>query len=685
MVSKRTGPTYVIGTGLSHDGSTCLLVDGVVEVAIEKERLTRVKHDGYGDRSAMQYVLDAAGISLDDVAVVVQNENFGMFHDGNTYYSGEERLLTEDTRVVTISHHLAHAYSAFGASPFDDTSVLVVDGCGNSYEDCMDIAPGTSRCDVPKALEHLYFEKDSYYHSAGNGLTAVAKDFSEWGAKGSAVGPPTTLHSIGGLYNGFSKYVFGNMDDAGKLMGLAPYGRLGRYTEPLFDLEGGRIFVRRDSLQDFNTPARSPDHLKQNFDHFADIARWVQFEVERALLYLVRDRIANSPSRNLSYSGGVALNAVANRRILQETDVERLFVQPAAGDNGLALGCAYYGWMQVLGQERVRATGSVFLGVTYAKEQIKSALQNVSDRVEVSDLTNESSDMLSTVADLLASGKVVGWYQEGAEFGPRALGHRSILAHPGIDGLRDFVNLRIKFREDFRPFAPSVLAERAEEIFECTGHDYPYMLFVFNTRAEWLSRLGNVVHRDGSARLQTVSRERDPLYHDLLVMFEAATGCPVLLNTSMNKRGMPIVETPEEAVALFLEGGLDVLVLGDIVVTKAGQHSIDSRDRSSRSTLKADDVPLIGGRIRELSLVYDLSDMPISGIENSSVAPTLRFVDTAESIEIEPAAYRFLALCDGCRNYEDIAISLGISMANLIEIADPLRRAGLVAHLASGA
>ncbi len=582
-MSKRTGPTYVLGTGLSHDGSTCLLVDGVVEFAIEKERLTRVKHDGNGDRTTMQYVLDAAGITLDDVAVVVQNENFGMFHDGNSAYSGEERLLTGDTRVVTISHHLAHAYSAFGASPFDETSVLVVDGCGNSYEDCIDIAPGTSRCDVPEPLEHLYFEKDSYYHAAGNGLTTVSKDFSEWGAKGRAVEPPTTLHSIGGLYNGFSKYVFGNMDDAGKLMGLAPYGRLGRFSEPLFDLDGGRIFVRRDSLRHFKTPARSPDELKQRFDYYADVARWVQFEVERALLYLVRDRIADSPSRNLAYAGGVALNAVANRRILEETDVEHLFVQPAAGDNGLALGCAYYGWTQVLGEKRVRPTGSVFLGVDYPKERVVSALQGISNRVEVDDFTGQTPAMLGAVADLLASGKVVAWYQGRAEFGPRALGHRSILAHPGIDGLRDFINLRIKFREDFRPFAPSVLAENVEEIFECTGSDYPYMLFVFNTRTEWLPRLGNVVHRDGSARVQTVSRQSDPLYRDLLATFEAATGCPVLLNTSLNKRGMPIVETPEEAVALFLEGGLDVLVLGDIVATKSVQrsstHDIEVADR----------------------------------------------------------------------------------------------------------
>src|SRR5260370_11270804 len=228
-------PVYVLGTGLSHDGSVCLLADGKVVLAIEKERITRRKHDGGTDKAAMQYFLDWAGITLNDIALVVQNENFGMFGDGNTAYDGEDRLLTDATRVVTISHHLAHAYSAYGASGFDQASVFVIDGCGNAYEHCIDLAPGTLLGNIPPGLEHIYYEKDSYYTSEDGTLRTVAKDFSPWGARGRALSPPTTLHSIGGVYQAFSYYVFGDFSDSGKLMGLAPYGEPHQFDFPLFE------------------------------------------------------------------------------------------------------------------------------------------------------------------------------------------------------------------------------------------------------------------------------------------------------------------------------------------------------------------------------------------------------------------------------------------------------------------
>ncbi len=225
-------PTYVLGSGLSHDGSVCLLADGKIVLALEKERITRVKHDGGNDRAIMAYVLDCAGITLDQVALVVQNENFGMFCSGNTVYSDEPRLLTDATRVVTISHHLAHAYSALGASGFDQASVLVIDGCGNSYEDCMDIAEGSLLGEMPDGLGHVHYEKDSYYTSVDGILRAVAKDFSPWGTQGRPLSPPFTLHSIGGVYQAFSLYAFGDFGDSGKLMGLAPYGEAGPLRLP---------------------------------------------------------------------------------------------------------------------------------------------------------------------------------------------------------------------------------------------------------------------------------------------------------------------------------------------------------------------------------------------------------------------------------------------------------------------
>ena len=274
-------PIYVLGTGLSHDGSVCLLADGKVVLAIEKERVTRLKHDGGNDAAAMQYVLDWTGLTLDDITLVVQNENFGMFCDGNTSYNNEDRLLTDATRVVTISHHLAHAYSAIGASGFDQASVFVVDGCGNSYEDCMDVAQGTLLGEIPAGLGHIYYEKDSYYTSADGILQTVAKDFSPWGAQGRSLTPPFTMHSIGGTYQAFSQYVFGDFSDSGKLMGLAPFGEPGQYDFPLFDLRDGQTFLLREALDNFTKPAKSRTALKSDFQYYANVAKYVQTEIKQ--------------------------------------------------------------------------------------------------------------------------------------------------------------------------------------------------------------------------------------------------------------------------------------------------------------------------------------------------------------------------------------------------------------------
>jgi carbamoyltransferase len=670
-------PIYIVGTGLSHDGSACLLADGVVRFAIEKERLSRIKHDGGNDRLAVEYVLDAAGITLDDVALIVQNENFGMFRGGNASYRSEPRALSDSVEVVTISHHLAHAYSAFAASPFSEAAVLVLDGCGNAYEDCIDLVDGTALEPVPAGLGHAFFEKDSCYAAAGNGIRTVAKDFSPWGPMGWPIRMPSTLHSLGGAYRTFSEYVFGGFDDSGKLMGLAPYGRPGRFDMPLFDLVGGRTFVCRDSLDGFTTPATSRADMRNRFDYFADVARWVQDEIERALLYLIRDRLARVPSGNLAYAGGVALNAVANSRVLRECGLQRLFVQPAAGDNGLALGCAYYGWLQVLGRDRVRPTGSTSFGRSYPLPTARDRTPTDPTRV----LASGPAEVIQRAAELLADGKVVGWYEGGAEFGPRALGHRSILAHPSLPGLRDHINQRIKFREDFRPFAPSVLAEQASRYFDCAGYDSPYMILVFDVLPEWRDRLCNVVHEDGSARLHTVAQPENPRYHELICRFQELTGLPILLNTSLNKRGMPIVETPAQALALFLEGELDALVLNDVLLGKVTQPDGVRRIRGRTAPPQVDDVPLLGARIEGVSLLHDVSHRPDSGISADRGVVVLRFADSPEPLELAPDAYRLLRLVDGVRGYGQIAALLHADVDYVLEFATALAEIGILDHL----
>jgi carbamoyltransferase len=557
-------PTYIIGTSLSHDGSACLLKDGRICFAIEKERITRRKHDGYNDAVAIEYCLRAANITLKDIDLIVQNTWAGMFAHGNEWFEGPRNFPT-DVPVLTISHHLAHAYSAFATSSFTEASVLVIDNGGNSLDECLDLEEAEVPAKPDPELTPLYSEVDSFYHFTNDGYQTLFKDFSPLAMirKPYPMYPKAVMHSIGGVYKAVSEYVFNNMDDPGKLMGLAPYGRPGVYDFQAFDLRDGRVFVRYDWQHHFGRPARSYDQFKNDFQYYADIAYWIQKEVERAILYTVQSRRALSKSSNLCYAGGVALNAVANRLILTQTDFENVYIQPAAGDNGISLGCAYYGWLKALGRKRVMHDGSTCFGAGYADDAIVSAIQEIN----ASHLVQDSTDYISHAAELLASGKIVAWFQSGAEFGPRALGHRSILADPRRPEIRDYINRKVKFREDFRPFAPAVLAEDTNTYFDCS-YKSPYMILVAPVREEWRHAIPSVTHLDFSARLQTVEEETDPDFYRLISEFKRLTDVGILLNTSFNKRGMPIVETPQQALDLFLNSAIDALVMNRVVLCK---------------------------------------------------------------------------------------------------------------------
>jgi predicted NodU family carbamoyl transferase len=654
-------PIYVLGTGLSHDGSACLLKNGRVAVAIEKERLTRLKHDGGNDTAAIRYCLEAEGITIDDLSLIVQNANFGDFARGNTWFDGQ-REIPENSKVpvVTISHHLAHAYSALGMCPFEECHILVVDGCGNGADECKGIDEAAGLAVRDDETRHLFFEKDSYYAYRGGRLETVYKDFSPWGLsnKGYPLTPNTTKHSIGGVYAAVSSYCLRGREDLGKLMGLAPYGRPGEVTGEIFDLRDGRVFVRYDWMQRFDRPARSDEQLRRDFQYYADVAFWVQRELERALLYLIESRLRISPCDHLAYAGGVALNAVANSLIRRSVPVKDLFVVPAAGDNGIALGCAFYGWLEVLGRTREIQDGSTCFGRSYSPTEVRASLvaavagaaqaaivpempvnvflflirlvhqcfrtaqaggwkgalcwkaggsepvstliDETSCRLLEREVVNpnvvisgpismimafflgnlhparavesgslkcdnldglltfhraidweavteelrrnsailsrrlerelqvlETSDSALAAARLLADSRIVAWFQEGSEFGPRALGRRSLLADPRLPGVRDVINREIKRREDFRPFAPSVLREDAAIYFDC-DFESPYMILVAQVRPAWAERLRSVVHEDGSARLQTVTGTWNPAYHRLLTELRKLSGISVL-------------------------------------------------------------------------------------------------------------------------------------------------------------
>lgn len=555
-----------MGTGLSHNGSAVLLKDGVICVAIEKERITRIKHHGGNDTDAIQYCLDAEGIALEDVTRVVQCANFEtpdreQFH-GKRLFSG-----TTYPPLTTISHHLAHAYSAIGTCDFEEGVVMVIDGCGSPFEQCIDTEATSVFPENISGLaaQNRWCEKDSFYRFDKNGVYSLFKDFSVIENSDESLKLPTTKHSIGGFYGAISCYVFGNMDDVGKLMGLAPYGRSGIVEKEVFQWENGSLQLIDNWQSGLDQPSTGYEMFKANFQYYADIAFWAQQQVEAAVSRCFSERLSRFPHHNVCYSGGVALNAVANANVLNKGIVENLYIEPAAGDNGLALGCAYYGWLELLKQPKIKHNGNTCFGKTYSSKEITAALNDLPERYSVQELSTEA--LCAQTARFLAEGKTIGWFQDHSEFGPRALGHRSILAHPGVPGLGDHINANIKFREDFRPFAPAVLPELAEEYFE-SGRKSPYMILVDRTKPEYRETLQNVTHVNGTARVQTVDKEWNALFSELIRAFYAETGIGVLLNTSFNKKGMPIVETPKEAVALFLESALDVLIINNFLITK---------------------------------------------------------------------------------------------------------------------
>lgn len=560
-------PVYVLGTGLSHNGSAVLLKDGRVCVGIEKERLSRIKHDGGNDNLAIQYCLDAEGIELKDISLVVQCANFDI--PNRNKYKGI-RLFADanDLKIIDISHHLAHAYSAVGTCSFSECAVMVIDGCGSPLDQFLTLHPEQKQFISPEILNEVQMacEKDSFYHFDGQKLTPLMKDFSIMAEKSNSLfSLPTTQHSIGGFYASVSHYVFGDMDDVGKLMGLAPFGNSGIYDFEAFEFRSGNLYVNEDWKKQFTNPSKGYEYFKNNFDYYANVAKWAQEQVEKAVLKCIQNRLDKFPHKNLCYSGGVALNAVANAKLLDSKIVENIYFEPAAADNGLALGCAFYGWLEYLKMPKVTHNGSTCFGKTYSNSEIETAFDK--NKKYSPKIFSDDNDLVNYCAEKLNQGKTIAWFQAGSEFGPRSLGRRSILAHPGIGNMKDHINLNIKFREDFRPFAPAVLKERVGEYF-LNGRNSPYMILVDKTRPEYAEKLKNVTHQDGSARVQTVEEKWNPKFAKLLTAFYQQSGIAVLLNTSLNKKGMPIVETPEEAIHLFEITALDILVMENYVIEK---------------------------------------------------------------------------------------------------------------------
>ncbi|ELY5184221.1 transferase [Yersinia enterocolitica] len=561
-------PIYILGTALSHDGSTCLMKDGEIIFAIEKERISRVKHDGFNDNTTIQYCLDAAGITYNDLTLIVeQNSHNPIFSEQLEYR--KNRILPPMVPVVTLSHHLAHAYSAIGTSPFDDMGVVVIDGHGGSIDSCNDINGDIYGTDnIHYNNRYRYWETCSYYVYQDGKMLPVFKDFSRWvNRKDREIYPVSTWeieNSIGEFYEGIALYIFGELDCAGKLMGLAPYGRENAINWQPFFFNSGKIILRNDWWINIDPLLNThPAHFKNNFQYYADLAYWAQTKLEEALFYLFNYYYQLHPMKNFAYAGGVALNATANEKLINGCDFDNLYIQPAAGDNGLSIECCYYGWLEVLKKERVKHTGSPFFGKNYNDISVITELEKHNDKIEYTYCEN----IEAMAAASIASGQVIAWFQGESEFGPRALGNRSILADPRSGQMKFHINANVKFREDFRPFAPAILHEKVQEYFHL-NHDSDYMLFIAYVKEQYRTDLPSIVHVDGSARVQTVKKDINRKFHKLITSFFEQTKIPLLLNTSLNTKGMPIVETPKDAIDLFLNCGLDVLFINNYKVAK---------------------------------------------------------------------------------------------------------------------
>lgn len=556
-----------------HDSAAALVQDGRIVGAASEERFTRKKHDEEFPQNAIEYLLHLGNIGIKDVdAVIFYDKPFVKFERLLSTYMATfpwslpsfvkampvwiskklwiksliRKELNYSGEVLFMEHHQSHAASAFLTSPFEDAAILCADGVGE-------------------------WATTTFGEGSGNQFR-IFKEIR-------------FPHSMGLLYSAFTYYLGFKVNSAEyKVMGLAPYGEP-KYTKQIYDHlvdlrddgsfqlnmeyfsyhKGLRMTNHRfDEL--FGRPARKGEDEPLEQFH-KDIAMSVQKVTEDAMLRMARYLHRETGKKNLCMAGGVALNCVSNGRMLREGPFEQIYVQPAAGDAGGALGAALYGWHSLLNKPRTPGDFFPFTGPEYSDDEIQAFLDSKGapyQKLDRDRLVKETARLLDEEQG------VIGWVQGRMEFGPRALGNRSILADPRRPDNRDRVNLKIKFRESFRPFAPIVLEEKAGEWFDLRGHKSPYMLHVCQV-LEKRRTIPAVTHVDGSARIQTVSREMNPLVYDVITEFDRRTGCPVLINTSYNVRSEPIVCSPEDAYRCFMATNMDYLVVGSFILDKKTQ------------------------------------------------------------------------------------------------------------------
>jgi len=578
-----------------HDSAAALLIDGEIIAAAQEERFTRKKHDPRFPKNAIEYCLKEGNTEISDIdCIAFYDKPFLKFERLLMTYLGtvpagissffvqmpswlSEKLnmrgtirkeLNYEGEILFSTHHLSHAASAFYPSPFEESAIITLDGVGEWATSAYGIGQGNKI----KLLKEIRFP-----------------------------------HSLGLLYSAFT-YFTGFKVNSGeyKLMGLAPYGEP-KYVDVIkkelvdihedgsfrlnlkyFDYCAGLKMTNNRFAKLFGGPPRKPESKITQRE--MDLAKSIQIVTEEIVLKIARHVHKETGLKKLAMSGGVTLNCVANGRLLREGPFDEIWIQPCASDGGNALGCALLAWHQVYGKERIphsRRQKASYLGPLFSDEEIEKFLKE--ENIPYEKLSER--EIATRVAQLIDEGKVVGWFQGRMEFGPRALGARSILGDARSREMQSVLNLKIKFRESFRPFAPTVLCEHADEYFELKGVESPYMLLVANVRKEHLreiteeekkatgfdklkvirSDIPAVTHVDNSARIQTIRREDHPRYYDMIKAFYERTGCPVIINTSFNVRGEPIVCTPKEAYTCFMRTNMDYLCMGSFLLDKTKQ------------------------------------------------------------------------------------------------------------------
>ncbi len=560
---------YILGIScFYHDSAAALIKDGKLIAAAQEERFTRLKHDQSFPKNAIQFCLDFAGIKINDLDYLGFYEKpflklerilqTYLLTAPRSYFSFikamplwlKQKLWMKhaiqgetgfEGKIIFLKHHLAHAASAFLVSPFKKAAILTMDGVG------------------------------------------------EWATATKGYGEDNQIHlthqinfpdSLGLLYSAFTYYCGFKVNSGEyKLMGLSPYGKpkyVKKIKDHLVDIKNdgsfhlnqkyfaytyGTLMINDNFRKLFGKKERNPDDKLTQF--YEDIAKSIQAVTEELILKTLKTLYKETHLTNLCLAGGCALNCVANGRIIRESNFKKLFVQPAAGDAGGAVGTAFFIYNSLLGKKRIYQMDKVYLGPGFNNSQIKKFLDSKKIRHKH---YKDTAKLINDTANLIKKQSVIGWFQGRMEYGPRALGNRSILADPRNPKNQDRVNLKIKFREDFRPFAPTVLEENIKDYFDI-DRPSPFMLLVCQVKDN-PSPIPAITHVDHSARIQSVSQNENPRYHSLINEFKRQTGCGVVINTSFNVRGEPIVCTPKDAYNCFMGTNMDYLIMGNFLLDK---------------------------------------------------------------------------------------------------------------------